>query len=190
MQCPDLLGVPCAGRGLCTLRDDVTCNAAFYSAELVPGEERVNPNQAQCKCNRGFRGRDCHIECYGGAGSECSGHGTCLDDGNCTCELGWVGLACNILCPGTSVDSPLPCNGHGSCTGVMLAGVNSSGQHARRQYIRRWSESPLIPSASPTSRPRCWLRGCPRLRSPLQTRRSSSRERVRGAKAAAGGAGL
>ena len=127
MQCPDLLGVPCAGRGLCTLRDDVTCNAAFYSAELVPGEERVNPNQAQCKCNRGFRGADCQIECYGGAGSECSGHGTCLDDGNCTCELGWVGLACNILCPGTSVDSPLPCNGHGSCTGVMLAGVNSSG---------------------------------------------------------------
>ena len=43
--------------------------------------------------------------CYGGAGYECSGHGICLDDGGCSCELGWVGLACNAECPGMQIAS-------------------------------------------------------------------------------------
>jgi hypothetical protein len=96
-----------------------------------------------CRCNRGFRGKDCTTECYGGAGYECSRHGICLDDGGCSCELGWVGLACNAECPGMQIASGsvsqsqsmestavglarLPCSGHGTCTRVLLSATNAS----------------------------------------------------------------
>ena len=56
-------------RNLWQVRDDITCDAQFYLSN--PGPDAVNPNPARCQCNRGFRGEQCKIECYGGASNEC-----------------------------------------------------------------------------------------------------------------------
>ena len=43
---------------------------------------------------------------------QCSGHGSCTDEGNCLCEGAYTGDQCQILCAG---QNGLICNGHGKC---------------------------------------------------------------------------
>lgn len=45
---------------------------------------------------------DGNIDCI-----QCSGHGTCSEEGDCLCEDGYTGKQCQVLCNG--------CGGHGTC---------------------------------------------------------------------------
>ena len=109
---------PCSGRGVTA------------SCDVVTGE---------CKCQSGWAGQGCDVECAGGSVTPCSMHGFCNPvSGKCTCHssptLGyWSGATCSACHPHyTSAAtgcihacpleapcqgcSPLACSGYGQCT--------------------------------------------------------------------------
>eukprot|EP01065_Artemidia_motanka_P005365 TRINITY_DN1259_c15_g1_i1.p1 TRINITY_DN1259_c15_g1~~TRINITY_DN1259_c15_g1_i1.p1 ORF type:complete len:6161 (+),score=1442.86 TRINITY_DN1259_c15_g1_i1:2253-18485(+) len=58
----------------------------------------------------------CRKECPGGYATPCNNRGTCAQgpeqNGTCTCNVGYAGLACELSCDGGPTN---PCNFHGEC---------------------------------------------------------------------------
>ena len=75
--------------------------------------------KGSCACHEGFAGLAC--ESYSGCPDACSGHGKCVGDivseKYCTCQSGWVGPACSLQCPVTSVTGEI-CEGKGTCSAL------------------------------------------------------------------------
>jgi hypothetical protein len=82
----------------------------------------------KCKCNEGFAGRACQVQCLGavkvgGKTVLCSGRGKCIsvdsdDEVMCDCDEGFAGDACEFKCPGWDTANPpgqKECNGKGQC---------------------------------------------------------------------------
>ncbi len=87
--------------------------------------------QALCVCAPGWRGVSCELRACPGTTSsdggeacaaeagcvECSGHGSCGDDGVCTCVAPWSGDDCARYGCG-----PAGCGAHGTCMPTEVAG--------------------------------------------------------------------
>ena len=70
------------------------------------GHGDCDPDREQCVCDEGFVGKFCQKkECL----KDCSGRGTCSDDGVCECEEGYAGRFCQRLA------CPKDCSGRGYC---------------------------------------------------------------------------
>ena len=112
VACPGPRGRPCHSHGICSDGRSGT---------------------GDCTCLAGYGGPACGLSCPSATDVPCSGHGAC-DDGaagtltcNCSaaaygrwtgagcaaCADGWVGEACDLLCPASA--SGALCAGHGSC---------------------------------------------------------------------------
>ena len=54
------------------------------------------PKEFCPNCDSGWKGKNCSVECQGGAIHPCNGRGICLDEpaGECTCHEGFTGRAC------------------------------------------------------------------------------------------------
>merc|ERR1711957_1157727 len=72
--------------------------------------------KAVCKCEAGFMGPGCSMQCPKHKGATCGGQGECFADGGvakCKCKQGFMGLKCEHECPGRTKDSV--CGGRGKC---------------------------------------------------------------------------
>ena len=95
-----------------------------------------NAGDGSCTCGEGWRGPVCDRPCPGlvASGVACSGHGLCDGHAVCACDAaletgfwagaacdgcaeGWVGEACDRLCP-LGANGTGPCSGHGTCDPV------------------------------------------------------------------------
>ncbi|XP_042269785.1 protein jagged-2 isoform X1 [Thunnus maccoyii] len=57
----------------------------------------TEPNEYQCECQEGFRGRNCDIVEHACLSSPCANGATCIEDPtgfNCICTDGWTGHTC------------------------------------------------------------------------------------------------
>ncbi|XP_014858138.1 PREDICTED: protein jagged-1-like [Poecilia mexicana] len=57
----------------------------------------TEPNEYQCECQEGFRGRNCDIVEHACLSSPCANAATCVEDPNgfsCVCPEGWTGNTC------------------------------------------------------------------------------------------------
>ncbi|XP_034024225.1 protein jagged-1b [Thalassophryne amazonica] len=57
----------------------------------------TEPNEYQCECQEGFRGRNCDIVEHACLSSPCSNGATCMEDQSgfsCVCAQGWTGHTC------------------------------------------------------------------------------------------------
>ncbi|KAJ8405870.1 hypothetical protein AAFF_G00313070 [Aldrovandia affinis] len=57
----------------------------------------TEPNEYQCVCREGFRGRDCDIVEHACLSAPCVNGGTCIEDSSgfsCVCTVGWTGHTC------------------------------------------------------------------------------------------------
>eukprot|EP00924_Labyrinthula_sp_SR-Ha-C_P012551 snap_masked-scaffold_10-processed-gene-10.9-mRNA-1 protein AED:0.22 eAED:0.22 QI:0/-1/0/1/-1/1/1/0/261 len=107
-ECPN----DCSGNGLCiSLRQmatDIRDNDGsfqFPTANVKYSTAFDAKQQRVCSCDKNYMGPDCSIlQCpstsdpMGGKGSEygrdCSGRGSCQDNGNCECFTGFFGTQC------------------------------------------------------------------------------------------------
>ncbi|MED6273051.1 Protein jagged-1, partial [Characodon lateralis] len=58
----------------------------------------TEPNEYQCECQEGFRGRSCDIVEHACLSSPCANGATCVEDPNnfsCICPKGWTGNTCS-----------------------------------------------------------------------------------------------
>ena len=112
-QCPGLNGGPvCSGHGAC---DDGVGGSGQCTCLSTPGQG-IWTGPACGQCGPGYYGAACALQCPGGAGHACSGHGACDDGtagaGSCACAAGYGGPACEFACP---FSRGLACGGFGLC---------------------------------------------------------------------------
>lgn len=95
-------------------------DTAVVGARFGDGDSAVDSGSAyvfNLVCDPGYYGPMC-LECPGGAGNPCSGHGTCDDGilgaGQCTCDAGWGGPECSEVL-GTCCISNGSCETAGNC---------------------------------------------------------------------------
>lgn len=112
--CPGILpyvGLPCSGRGKCSISCQCTCDAA--GSVLASGTAASNIHWSDSP----YRGPGCSITCPGYDGfdkaSICNSRGVCQRDGKCTCSQGFTGEACQFECPMN--DKNETCSLHGGC---------------------------------------------------------------------------
>ena len=151
IPCPrDAAGRSCAGHGWCSPAGRCACDrssgtghwagaacSACAGGFFGPGCDRVclagETVGRLCVCAAGHAGADCGLECPGGTGSPCSGHGLCgAVTGLCECRAGYGGHACERECPRGGADGR-PCAGHGACdarTGTCRCDDSSAGHWA------------------------------------------------------------
>lgn len=94
--------------------------------EVEAGEYDTADDSAwHCRCNEGYYYDDCHGVCPGGEGNSCNGHGECYttNDTSCLCDLGYVGKACELTCPGLSATA--------KAEGINLLGLPCLGEKSR-----------------------------------------------------------
>lgn len=118
---------PRQGSQMCTvIITDETCHNNGQPNEKFDFSRSTH----QCKCNPtydprsncrkclpGFYGNNCEIICDA---SNCV-FGTCLDDGTCLCDAGFVGKHCDSTCTPNG-----ECSGHGRCEEEVWVDVLSS----------------------------------------------------------------
>ena len=116
VECPGFLpyvGIPCSGRGACSISCQCTCEASQSKIEssevaLVSMTWMDSP----------YRGDGCQLTCPGYDGfshdSICSNRGVCQRDGSCSCDQGYTGDACQFECPINVADGSI-CSAHGGC---------------------------------------------------------------------------
>uniref|UniRef100_A0A914UIL9 EGF-like domain-containing protein n=1 Tax=Plectus sambesii TaxID=2011161 RepID=A0A914UIL9_9BILA len=64
----------------------------------------------RCHCHQGWKGADCDVPAHVCEVPNCSGHGTCGNDGRCLCDRDFSGQFCDQrACPSED------CSGHGVC---------------------------------------------------------------------------
>ena len=114
MPCPvGPQGDVCAAAGTCSAGVCVCADGRCGDVCELSGPE-CDP----ARCPDGYSGDACDRPCPGinssGAGTICSGHGTCASTrtgtGECACDEGWSGPSCATPCPGAPA-----CHGHGTC---------------------------------------------------------------------------
>ena len=144
--CPGGAAAPCGGHGVCldgSLGSGVCiCDAGFTGEDcslqcpgppLRPcgGHGACDLRAVRCLCDPGWAGPDCAVECPRDPrfGAVCGARGTCLDgaagNGTCRCVPGFVGLACEHVCPGTGPRGP--CTGHGHCSAALAGACECAG---------------------------------------------------------------
>lgn len=75
----------------------------------------TEPNEYQCICEEGFRGRTCEIVEHACLSSPCANGSTCVEDSSgfqCLCPAGWSGPTCT---EDTDECVPSPCAHGGTC---------------------------------------------------------------------------
>ncbi|XP_071506024.1 uncharacterized protein [Diadema antillarum] len=110
-EIPDCYGEPdCGGNGYCDGEKFVPPQCVCYSGWMgencdtpcVNGTESP-PRSGMCQCHGCFSGLSCNVEC--------SGRGSCLENGVCTCSEFFKGELCQEYdCPGEP-----DCSSRGSC---------------------------------------------------------------------------
>lgn len=112
--CPGILpyvGLPCSGRGKCSISCQCTCDVA--GSVLASGTAIGNTHWSDSP----FRGPGCSVTCPGYDGfdkaSICNSRGVCQRDGKCTCSQGFTGEACQFECPMNEQNET--CSLHGGC---------------------------------------------------------------------------
>ena len=83
----------------CDCSPSVTCNGNGHC------------ENSECICTPGWVGPGCTISCEDAR--NCSGHGTCEQDGSCLCSDDWTGPSCNCSPSET-------CYGNGACHPTTL----------------------------------------------------------------------
>ncbi|XP_066560149.1 protein jagged-1 isoform X3 [Amia ocellicauda] len=75
----------------------------------------TEPNEYQCVCQEGFRGRNCEIVEHACLSNPCAHGGTCLEEAGafrCACPEGWTGATCTA---DSSECQSSPCSQGGTC---------------------------------------------------------------------------
>nr|XP_051701790.1 stabilin-2 isoform X1 [Oryctolagus cuniculus] len=106
-----------------------TFKVRTYSLSLPGCRHICQKDYLQPQCCPGHWGPDC-MECPGGAGSPCSGRGTCAEgmegNGSCSCQEGFGGTACET-CADDNLFGP-SCSQVCNCVhGVCNSGLNGDG---------------------------------------------------------------
>lgn len=116
VECPGFLpyvGVPCSGRGACSISCQCSCEA---SKSKIESSETALVSMSWM--DSPYRGSGCQITCPGYDGfsheSICSNRGVCQRDGTCSCDQGYTGDACQFECPINKDDGSI-CSSHGGC---------------------------------------------------------------------------
>ena len=79
------------------------------TGQRCSGHGDYNTTTQTCDCNPGRSGGICQYSCD--AVTQCGGHGSCDDHGQCLCDSGYVGYQCESQC-----DPVTSCGGHGTCS--------------------------------------------------------------------------
>ena len=152
-ECPELCDVPCNNNSYCDCGsrscyckpgfggdncsvdlcaaarcgEHGSCAATYLgSSSLLPV---TSPDKA-CICEDGWSGHLCQYNPCVSLSKTCSGHGTCVANGDsdaiCECEPGYSGENCEVSCYGFCQNSyPFGCNPN--LQDVVLYGCNQSG---------------------------------------------------------------
>ncbi|VDM47261.1 unnamed protein product [Toxocara canis] len=76
----------------------------------------------RCVCHEGYKGADCDLLAHWCEVPNCSGHGTCNQQGNCDCDRGWKGdfceqveYSCSLVDWFVKDCADSSCSAHGVC---------------------------------------------------------------------------
>jgi hypothetical protein len=84
---------PCPDAPSCPLHCPIACDGSECGS--ASGRGHCDRGTGACVCtDPTYESYTCWLQCPLAGGKVCGGHGTCLADGTCGCDAGWMGATC------------------------------------------------------------------------------------------------